>query len=181
MPTHGCPGVYTLGTTQGAYSGFTEFNQSYGDAETTLAGLTHCLCSTQSYIRRGAAMTVDEFRTTLKGLSAEQFRQFRESWGGAHEDVDATVQTFAYAQDPLQFERIIIFRLRQLGISHLRTEDEKLLVAALESASADTLAADAAERSATSAADSVRWARWSVVVAVTAGATAVIVAVLTRG
>lgn len=125
-------------------------------------------------------MTVDEFRATLKGLSAEQFRQFRESWGGAHEDVDATVQTFAYAPDPIQYERIIIFRLRQLGIS-LKTEDEKLLVAALESAAAAKVSADAAERSATSAADSVRWARWSVVVAVAVGVAAVAVSIFAGG
>ena len=75
--------------------------------------------------------------------------------------MDETVQEFAYAQNPPLYERIIIFRLRQIGVSHLHSEEKKLVAAAVESAAAAKVSADAANASAVSAANSVWWAQWS--------------------
>src|SRR5688572_8083117 len=111
-------------------------------------------------------MTIDEYRAALESLSPEQFTAFRASWGGAQPTVEACVQEFAYAPDPVQWERIIVFRLRERGISNLRTEAEKLIAASQDSAVAAKVSASAAASSAESAAASVRWARWSVIVAV---------------
>jgi hypothetical protein len=123
-------------------------------------------------------MTVDEFRVALGELSEEQFRQFREAWGGARATVDETVQEFAYSPNPAQWERIIVFRLAQVGVTSLKTEEEKLVAAALESAVAAKASAAAADGAALSAANSVRWARWSVVVAAIVGVAAAIAAIL---
>lgn len=132
-------------------------------------------------------MTVEEYRQALSGLSSEHFRKFRESWGGAQDTVEACVEAFAYSTDHIQWERTIIFRLRQFGVTNLQTEAEKVVAAALASAAAAKASAGAADRSATSAGESVRWSRRSVVVAVIAIAVSLIaivvsvaVALLTR-
>ena len=64
------------------------------------------------------------------------------------------VQVYAYAEDPMQYERIIIFRLRQLGVANMKTEEEKII--------------DTARVSAAAAELSAKSARWSAVVAVLA-------------
>ena len=123
-------------------------------------------------------MTVEELRTALTGLSETEFRKFSVSWGGGHESVDAVVQAFVHADNPAFYERTIIFRLGQIGVGQLNTEEEKLVAASVASAAAAKVSADAADSSARSAAESVRWARWSALVAAIAGAGAVIAAVL---
>ena len=123
-------------------------------------------------------MTVEEYRQTLNDLSPEQFKAFRQAWGGAKDTIEGCVQEFAYAIDPIQWERIIIFRLRQFGVTSLRAESEKILETAQESAAAAKDSARAADRSATSAAQSSRWSRWSVVLAGVAIGASVLLAFL---
>jgi hypothetical protein len=121
-------------------------------------------------------MTADEYRQALLSLSPEQFEQFGERLGGGTEIIaEERVEGFAYADDVARLERIIVFRLRQLGVSNARTEDEKLVWASEQAAMAANASAAAAELSARTAASSTRWTRWSVVVS----AVAVMVAILT--
>lgn len=122
-------------------------------------------------------MTVDEFRNVLHELSDQQFDEFREKWGGAKATREETAQAFAYTDTPAQWERIIIFRLRQVSGRILSTEDEKLVAAARDSASAAQLSADAARESAKTAHESVGWSRWAVLVAALVGLASVVAAV----
>ena len=110
-------------------------------------------------------MTVEEYGQTLDGLTDEQFNSFRQSWGGTKATREECVQEFAYTTDPLQWERIIIFRLRQLGVAELRTESEKVLETARDSAAAAKDSARAADKSATSAQQSARLSLWTVILA----------------
>lgn len=123
-------------------------------------------------------MTVEEYRQALTRLTPEEFKTFRERWGGTRDTVEACVQEFAYAPDPAQWERIIIFRLRQLGVEELKTEGEKVLATAQDSAEAAKSSARAAELSAAQAADSVRVARRTLFVAVIAVAASILLAFL---
>lgn len=93
-------------------------------------------------------MTTEEFRQALSDLTDQQFAAFRESWGGTADTVEGCAQKFAYAPDPVQWERIAIFRLRQLGVTGLLTEDEKALMVAADSAAAAKASAQAAKGSA---------------------------------
>ena len=123
-------------------------------------------------------MTIEEYERTLSELSPEQFTAFRQAWGGAKDTIEGCVQEFAHATDPVQWERIIIFRLRQMGVTSLRTESEKVLETAQESAAAAKDSARAADRSATSAAQSSRWSFWSVVLAAVAIGATVLLALM---
>ena len=97
-------------------------------------------------------MTVEEYQNALSGLTPEQFGAFCGRWGGTKETADACVQEFAYAKDPVQWEQIIVFHLRALGVSDLKTEGEKLTERAERTAAAAVASATAAERSAKAAA-----------------------------
>ena len=110
-------------------------------------------------------MTVDEYRRALSGLTAEQFQEFRRSWGGTEETVEKCVQAFAYSGHP--WERTIVYHLHRLGVEGLNTEDEKLTEAALVSARSG-------QESARSARESAKVARWALVVAVIAALIALI-------
>lgn len=111
-------------------------------------------------------MTVDEWRSILATLTPEQRTSLRSKFGGQGSEVEDFVQQFAYADNPPLYERILVFRLRQLGISGVMTEDEKLVTSALTTADASKKSASAAERSADAAASSARIATYSVVVAI---------------
>ena len=107
-------------------------------------------------------MTIDEYRYALVELDRKgKLGKLRDTWGGAKETVDKTVEAFASSEDPARWERIAIFRLEPFGISGLKTEDEKLM--------------EAANRSARAAQDSATAAKWSARLAVAA----VVVSVLT--
>lgn len=110
-------------------------------------------------------MTIDEYRRALLGLTEEQRRRLAETWGGAKDSIEEIVGLFAHAQNPAQWERIAIFRLAQLGVTGLKTEDEKLADAAKDSAASAKISASAAASSARSAADSVRWSRIAAIIA----------------
>jgi hypothetical protein len=111
-------------------------------------------------------MTVEEYRHALGSLTPARFETFRERWGGARPTVDECVREFAYSPTPVQWEQMIVFHLRALGVEGLRTEDEKRLLVAQDAARAAQSSAAAALRSADSAAQSVRWSIWSVVIAI---------------
>ena len=64
-------------------------------------------------------MTVDEYRAALEGLSDTDFRRLCETWGGAKENVEATVQLFAHAEDSARWERIAIYHLESIGVAGL--------------------------------------------------------------
>ena len=97
-------------------------------------------------------MTPEEYRAALHRLSPPQFERFRQHWGGAKATIDECVQEFVYAPDDTrqQSERVIIFWLRTLGIHDVKTEDQKILDVAKESAQAAKESAAAAKSSATS-------------------------------
>jgi hypothetical protein len=86
------------------------------------------------------------------------------------------VQEFAYSPDPTKAERIIVFRLREFGISGLKTEDEKIVELTQQSATAASASANAAKQSATSAATSVWIGSASLVI----GLLAIVVAMFSR-
>ena|SRR5256885_1049090 len=71
-------------------------------------------------------------------------------WGGAQETVDACVSEFAYASSEVrpQWAETIIFHLSALGVAGLRTEQQKALDYARQSANATSIAAEAAKRAA---------------------------------
>ena len=118
-------------------------------------------------------MTSDEYRNALLRLEKDgKFREFTDNWGGAQDTVEKCVQAFAYSKDRAQWERIIVYRVGQLGVLGLKTEDEKLMEAAQDSAKA-------AKRSADSAAESASSSRRSLVVAAIALLASIVVGVLT--
>ena len=99
-------------------------------------------------------MTLDEYRAALDGLSEQDFRRLCETWGGAKETIETTVQLFAHAEDKARWERIAIYHLEQVGIVGLKTEEERLLDAARDSAAAASESADASKISARAASTS---------------------------
>ena len=113
-------------------------------------------------------MTIDDYRQALEGLTPEEFKTFRERWGGTSETVDSCVQEFAYSKDGPQLEQAIVFHLRRLGVSSLRTESEKASERAERSAAAAVESAAAARVSAEAARGSNRAAWWSQVIALLA-------------
>lgn len=119
-------------------------------------------------------MTVDEYREALARLSEHELELFRQRWGGAEVDRDSCVQAFAYTEKPAQWERTIVFHLRNLGIAGLRTEEEKMVAATEASAQAAVASARAAEESAEAARDANRWAKWAAVVTVLVGLASVV-------
>jgi hypothetical protein len=98
-------------------------------------------------------LTPDEYRQALKALTPQQFRTFRERWGGAKDTVDACVSEFAYASSAVrpQWEETIILHLNALGVAGLMTEQQKALDYARQSANATSIAAEAAKRAADAA------------------------------
>lgn len=95
-------------------------------------------------------MTIEEYRQALESLTPTQFNDFRGRWGGTRDTVDACVAEFAYApnQNRAQWDQIAVFHLRALGVSWLRTEQEKSIELAERSAAAASDSAEAAQRSA---------------------------------
>ena len=124
-------------------------------------------------------MTVNEYRAALEGLSKEDFRRLCETWGGAKETVEATVQLFAHAEDKARWERIAIYHLGQVGIVGLETEEEKLLRAAKDSAAAANASAEASVSAARASSTSATLAKWALAVAVVSIVIAILLAVLT--
>jgi hypothetical protein len=123
-------------------------------------------------------VTPDEHRRALSSLGDQGFRNFRSSWGGTAETVDACVEEYAYAEDPERWDRIAVFRLRAVGIADVYTEQEKAYRLTKESAEAAKQSASAAAQSAGSAQDSSRAAWYSVIAAVL---TAFVTLAATRG
>lgn len=106
-------------------------------------------------------MTTQEFAAALQSLTPEQFKEFCEKIGGAENTIEARVNQFAYAADPAKFDRIWVFRLREVAGLDVRTEEEKLTSAAVASAAAATRSAHASESSAGSSKESAEIARES--------------------
>ncbi len=107
-------------------------------------------------------MTIDEYRLALESLSEDDLRSFGGSFGGGPMGRGERVREFA--QGP-HHERLICFLLTELGVSGLKTEDEKLTDAAL-------LSAGAARESAQLARESAKVSRRSLIVAAIATAIA---------
>ena len=108
-------------------------------------------------------MTNDEYRGALEQLTPDQLQQFRERWGGAKATVEDCVREYVYAQGDQrrQFELTIIHHLSALGVSGLRSEEQKALEVHQRTAAAAESSADAARQSAISAASSARAAWWA--------------------
>jgi len=73
-------------------------------------------------------MTPDEYRKALEKLSPEEFKAFNEDFGGGQKTIEERVTEFV--ENP-QYERRIC---QLLG---LKTEEEKLIEASIESANAN--------------------------------------------
>ena len=124
-------------------------------------------------------MTESEYRDALESLTTAQFESFCRAFGGDADTVGARVQEFVYHLDRPRLERIIVFRLREVvaGIG-IRTEEEKLSDASVESARAAMRSAAAAEQSAHAASSSATSAWYAVVVGIVA---AVVTLAVARG
>jgi hypothetical protein len=103
-------------------------------------------------------MTIDEYRRALETLSEDALRTFGERFGGGPMGREARVKQFARER---KHERLICYLLTELGVKGLKSEDEKMVEAAVQSATAAKESAELARSSATTA-------RWSVFVAVIA-------------
>jgi len=111
-------------------------------------------------------MTTEDYRGALNSLNAEDFAKFRALWGGTKDTIDGGVQEFAYSPSPIQWERIAIFRLRQVGVVGLLSEAEEALAIANESADAAKTSASVAEVSARSAKSAVTLSLFAVALSV---------------
>ena len=118
-------------------------------------------------------MTIDEYRNVLLELERRgKLLELKKHWGGGEETVEKTVEAFAFSEDPASWERRAIFHLERLGISGMKTEDEKSLEVAQE-------AARSARISAASAATSAKVSKCSLAVAAVAVLVVVLLGLLT--
>lgn len=109
-------------------------------------------------------MTADEYRRALRAFDDAQFDAFRRSWGGTADSVEASVEKYAYADEPEKWDRIAVYRLRQLGVTDVYTEAEKMYAMVRLNAESAKASAEASAQSATTATWALR-ASWLAVVA----------------
>ena len=83
-------------------------------------------------------MNIQEYEEKLRALSSDEFRKFREDFGGGQKTIDECIREFV---DHPEYERRICQLLK------LKTEAEKLTDAAINSASASMNSAKSARSS----------------------------------
>jgi len=110
-------------------------------------------------------MTSEEYRERLRELNDEEFQKFNNDFGGGEKTIEERVREFA--NNP-EHERRICYLLG------LKTEAEKLTVAALKSA-------NAAEQSAASAKWSLIWSAIASIAAIAAVVVSIIIWLSSKG
>jgi len=101
-------------------------------------------------------MTIEEYRTALEDLSPENLKLFTEDFGVTEKTIEQIVRDFV--DNPTHERRIC-------QLLALRTEDEKMTVAAL--------------RSATASEQSASTAKYSMILSIVSAAVAVISVIIT--